>query len=240
MLTHRINLWSGPRNVSTALMYSFAQRADTTVVDEPLYAHYLHRSGADHPGRDAVLASQATDGEQVVREVMLGAYETPVVFFKQMTHHLDGLDHAFLPEMKHVLLIRHPKDLLLSYTQVIDQPTPEDIGFPQAVDLFDELEIGGRLAAVLETERLLRNPEGVLQQLCERLEIPFDPAMLSWPAGARPEDGVWASHWYAGVHRSTGFQPFQPKAEALPNHLEPVLHACLPAYEYLLPHALRG
>jgi hypothetical protein len=236
----RINLWSGPRNVSTALMYSFAQRTDTRVVDEPIYAHYLRVSGAEHPGREEVLAAMESDGETVVRDVILGESDRPVVFFKQMAHHLVRIDHSFLAECANVLLIRDPAEVLTSIVRQIPQPKLDDIGIEKQHELFDELRALGQDPPVLDSRELLLDPEGVLTQLCARLGIPFDAAMLSWPAGPRPEDGVWAPHWYDNVHRSTGFAPYRPKSEPPPEHVSPVLEAARPHYEALYERALKA
>lgn len=240
-MTNRICVWSGPRTISTALMYSFAQRADTTVVDEPLYAHYLRVTPADsyHPGSADVLASMDSDGERVVREVVLGHYDTPVVFFKQMTHHLVGLDTGFLDATTNVILTRDPRDMLRSYAAVVDEPSPSDTGYPQNAALFTELRRRGQEPIVVDSTLTLQDPESVLRQLCERLGIAFDPAMLSWKAGPRPEDGVWAPHWYAAVHRSTGFGPPRSHTDPFPDRLRPLLDACVPLYEALAVEALR-
>jgi len=236
----RINLWSGPRNVSTALMYSFAQRGDTRVVDEPLYAHYLRVSGAKHPGREEVLAAMNTDGDAVVREVILGDYDRPVVFFKQMAHHLVEIDHGFLAQCANVLLIRDSAEVLTTIVRQIPHPTLADIGIAQERELFDELRAIDQVPPVLDSKELLRDPEGVLTQLCERLGIPFDSAMLSWPAGPRAEDGVWARHWYQNVHGSTGFAPYRPKSAPPPEDVLPVLEAARPHYEALYERALKA
>jgi hypothetical protein len=236
----RIHLWSGPRNVSTALMYSFAQRADTRVVDEPLYAHYLRVSGAGHPGRGEVLSAQDQDGERVVRDRILGPWDRPVVFFKQMAHHLVELDRAFLRRGAHVLLTRDPLDMLPSLQVQIPQPTLRDTGYATQAALLDELLAAGQDPPVLEARELLFDPEGVLVQLCARLGVPFDAAMLRWHAGPRPEDGVWAKHWYQAVHRSTGFEAYRAKAAPFSQHLRPLLDECRPHYERLAARALRA
>ena len=240
-MTNRINLWSSPRNISTALMYSFAQRPDTAVEDEPLYAHYLihQRTPADHPGRAEILASQENDGAKVIRRMLTHDYGKAAVVFKQMTHHLIGVDTAFLSEMKNVLLIRDPRAILNSFSKVVDEVTAEDIGIPQQHQLFRRLKAAGKLTAVVDARLLLLNPAGVLRQLCERLGLPFTDRMLSWSAGARPEDGVWAKHWYANVHESTGFQPYTEKRIELSPTLETIATACAPAYAEMLREALR-
>ena len=234
----RVNLWSGPRNVSTALMYSFARRPDTRALDEPLYAHFLTVSGRPDPGRDEVLAACDGDGERVVREVVLGPCDRPVLFMKQMAHHLVALEWDFLRACDNVLLVRDPAAVLLSLSQVIGTPTLRDTGLDQQSRLLRHLQQLGQDPPVLDATRLLRDPPGVLSRLCARLDLPFTPAMLSWPAGPKPEDGVWAPHWYAAVHRSTGFAPFRPPSQTLPARLAPVLAECTPHYEELSAQAL--
>jgi hypothetical protein len=232
----RVNLWSSPRNISTALMYSFAQRSDTRVVDEPLYARYLAREGGDrpaHPGEREVLRSQSADAGQVIREVLFGDYDRPVVVFKQMTHHLEGLELDFLKDMDNVLLIRDPRAILASYAKVIPNPGARDVGVHMQVELMRYLEARGKLAAIVDARDLLLDPAGVLRKLCDRLELPFEENMLRWEAGPRPEDGVWAKYWYANVHRSTGFQPYRETPLELPAHLEAVAEACGEGYEEL-------
>ncbi len=238
MNPRRVCVWSGPRNVSTALMYSFAQRADTRVVDEPLYAHYLRVSGVDHPGRADVLAAMENDGEAVVRELVLGPCDRPVLFMKQMAHHLVDLDWGFLEQTANVLLVRDPAEVLASFHKVVPGPTLADTGLELQTRLLHHLRERGQEPAVLDARRVLEDPPGVLARLCERLELPFDERMLSWPAQARPEDGVWAPHWYASVHRSTGFAPYRPKHEPFPSQLDATLRACRRHYDELLPLAL--
>lgn len=236
----RINLWSGPRNVSTALMYSFAQRSDTRVADEPLYAHYLHVSAAPHPGMDEVLSSMSSDGDEVVRDVILGPCDRPVLFMKQMAHHLVEIDRSFLTKTANILLIRDPEEMLPSLAHTLPEPTLRDTGLAMQTALFDQLRALGQDPPILDARELLLDPAGVLAQLCDQLGIPFEPAMLTWPRGPRPEDGVWAKHWYHAVHRSTGFQPYQPKQETVPPRLMPVLAECRPHYARLYASAIRA
>ncbi|RZV42403.1 MAG: sulfotransferase family protein [Acidimicrobiales bacterium] len=236
----RINMWSSPRNLSTAMMYSWAQRADTTAVDEPIYAHYLRVTGRAHPGDDEVMASQDTDGEAVIRDVMLGEYDTPVVFFKQMAKHLVELDWSFLPQFRNVLLTREPHDMLTSLQVRLPDATIDDTGFPELITILDRMLDAGEEPIVIDTKFLLQDPRAVLTELCSRLGVPFDETMLTWPAGPKPEDGVWAKHWYTdGVHKTTGWSRNMPKdAELLPRVL-PVLDEAMPMYERLLPHVVR-
>jgi hypothetical protein len=234
----KLNVWSGPRNVSTALMYSFRQRSDTRVVDEPLYGHYLAATGADHPGAEEVLASMDRDGERVVREVILGPCERPVCFFKNMAHHLVGLDRGFLGEVRNVLLARDPREMLPSLALQIPSPTLRDTGLAEQVEILETMLERDESPVVIDARELLLDPPGVLRRACEALGIPFDRAMLSWPAGPKPEDGVWAKHWYDGVHASTGFEPYRPKTGPFPERLKPLLDECLPLYERLRRHAI--
>lgn len=238
--TKRICLWSGPRNVSTALMYSFAQRKDTRVYDEPLYAHYLAQTDAVeyHPGAEEVLASMENDGNKVV-DMMLGPHDTAVVFFKHMTHHLVNLDLGFLKDTINVILTRDPREMLPSIAKVINNPRPRDLGYEAHFLLLEELNRIGQEPLVLDAKNILMDPEGVLSKLCERIGIPFDKAMLTWEAGPRPEDGVWAKYWYANVHRSRGFQSYRPKQEPFPNDLQSLLDESNPIYARLKDMAIQ-
>ncbi len=179
-----------------------------------------------------------TDGERVVREVLLGPYPTSAVMFKNMAHHLRGLDLAFLDNLSHVLLTRDPLEMLPSLAQKLPQPTLRDTGLLEQRELLERVLAAGGTPVVIDAKTLLQNPERVLREVCRRLELPFDPAMLSWPTGPKPEDGVWAKHWYARVHRSSGFAPYTPKTTPLPEHLKPLLSACVPLYEALVPYAV--
>lgn len=236
----RISLWSGPRNISTTLMYSFAQRSDTKVFDEPLYGYYLKNNQAAmayHPGADEILNTMETDGKKVI-EMMLTDAAKPVLFFKNMTHHLPGLDYSFLKDMVNIILTRHPEEMLSSYAKVVAKPQMHDVGYKMQVDLLHYLQSREIPVVVLDAKKVLLNPRVQLKKLCEFIGIPFDEAMLSWSAGARPEDGSWAEYWYHNVHNSTGFLPYQPKKKVFPEDLKPLLKVCLPYYEELLGLAL--
>ncbi|MBD3616563.1 MAG: sulfotransferase family protein [Gracilimonas sp.] len=237
--TKRICLWSGPRNISTALMYSFAQREDTTVVDEPLYAHYLSSTDAKdyHPGADEVIASQETDGQKVVDEIILGEYDTPIAFFKNMTHHLVNLDWSFMEETVNVILTRPPEDMLPSYAKQVKNPTMQDVGYAKHLEVVQYLKAIDKKPIIVDSKDILQYPQSRLRELCGTLGIPFDEAMLKWPAGPRKEDGVWAKHWYHNVHRSTGFRAYKSKNEPFPEELEDLLEECQEAYEKLLTYA---
>jgi hypothetical protein len=236
----RINLWSGPRNVSTALLYSFAQRSDTRVVDEPLYAHYLRVSGARHPGAGDVLAAQDNNGKRVVRDLLLGPCDRPVLFLKQMAHHLVDLDLEFMRQAVNVILIRDPAQMLPSLTNQVPQPTLADTGLARQCELLEIFEGWGHNPPVIDSRELLLNPRSVLEQLCAELPLEFQSGMLAWPAGPKPYDGVWAPHWYQNVHRSTTFAPYKAKREPFPSALKSLLAECSPFYERLLERAIHG
>ena len=235
----RVNLWSGPRNISTALMYSFAQRDDTQVVDEPLYAHYLRTGGTQHPGREEVLASQENDGKKVIDWMTSDVFEKPVVFFKQMTHHLIDLPHEFLSQTKNILLIRDPKDVLISYSKVIEQPALEDIGIKQSYELFQFLKEKNFHCVIVDSSEVLKQPEIMLNRLCKNLGITFQKSMLHWKAGTRVEDGVWAKYWYKNVHLSTGFAPFEKEEKELPEHLTAIYAEAKFYYDFLCLESLK-
>lgn len=234
-----ICLWSGPRNVSTALMYSFAQRNDTHVYDEPLYAHYLKVSGALHPGREDVLAAMDNDGERVMRTLLAQEDGRTLHFMKHMAHHLVAMQDDFLSETRNVLLIRDPAQMLPSLVRQLPHASLDDTGLARQASLIETLQQRDLPFWVLDSRELLLDPEAVLGALCESMGIGFHAGMLSWPAGARSEDGVWAPHWYHAVHQSTGFSPYKPK-HGFPEHLQPLLDVCAPYYEQLYKHAIRA
>lgn len=234
----RLSVWSGPRNVSTALMYSFRERPDTVVLDEPLYGHYLRVTGAGHPGEKEVMAAMDCDGDRVVREVILGPCERPVLFMKNMAHHLVELDRSFLSRLTNVLLIRDPKEMLPSLAEQLPDPTLRDTGLAKQAEILDLILERDEEPVVLDAKHLLLDPPGVLRIACEKLGISFYEAMLSWPPGPKPEDGVWARYWYGSVHASTTFSPYRPKTEPFPERLEPLLLECRPFYERLRRFAI--
>lgn len=241
-VTKRINFWSSPRNISTALMYSFAQRSDTRVVDEPLYAHYLHHGqpAVLHPAERDILKHQDKDGRKVIEKVLRGAYDRPVVLFKQMTHHLVNLEWDFMRDMDNVMLIRNPKEIIASYSKIIPNPSITDIGVRKQIQLYHFLEDHGCLTAIIDAKELLLNPPHVLRKLCERLEIPFEENMLHWEAGPRPEDGVWAPHWYRQVHKSTGFIKYKEKQLELTPAQTVLAQQCQPYYSRLYELSIKA
>lgn len=236
MVTKRICIWSGPRNISTALMYSFAQRKDTTVIDEPLYAHYLTHTDACeyHPGAEDVIADQENDGQKVIEEIIFGEYKTPVVFFKHMTHHLVDLDWSFMKETINIILTRDPNDMLRSIVNQIPNPSMRDVGYQAHLELMEYLKSIGQIPIVIDSKEVLIDPRKKLTEICNHIGIPFYESMLSWNPGARPEDGIWSKHWYHNVHKSTGFQSYQPKTEPFPEHLNQLLEECEGFYGQLI------
>ena len=234
----KICLWSSPRNVSTALMYSFAQRSDTTVFDEPLYAHYLKESGVIHPGRKEVLLTQENEGNKVVSNILLKEHNE-VSFHKLMTHFLVNIDRVFLSEVTNVLLIRNPSEIISSYTKVIPNPKMEDVGIQMQYDLYHQLKEQNQLATVLDAKELLKNPKIALQQLCDNIDIPFQEKMLNWEMGSRKEDGCWAKYWYNNVHQSTGFMPYQEKETNLKGSDLELAKACQPYYDFLYEQSIK-
>ena len=206
-------MWSGPRNISTAMMRAFENRADTAVVDEPFYAAYLHSTGADHPARETVIRSQPTDW-RAVAAALCSESPAPIWYQKHMTQHiLADMDLGFTEQLQNCFLIREPRRIIASYARIRPQFSLEELGFPQQERLFArECERLGTVPPVLDSALTLADPPAVLGELCARLGIPFDNAMLAWPAGPRDSDGVWAPHWYASVWQSTGFAA--PAAEA--------------------------
>lgn len=233
-----LNLISGPRNISTALMYSFAQRTDTVVLDEPFYAFYLHRSGIDHPGKEEVIESQPTD-ETTVADKIMKETSRPVVFVKNMAHHLALMDQSFLNRVTNIFLIRSPRQILASYAQVIETPTLRDIGIEYQYTLFNLLKEKGHLPLVMDSGLLLQNPESVLKQACQHLGIPFMNTMLRWQPGPKSYDGVWAKYWYNNVHKSTGFEKQPTSNRSLPEHLISLNEKAEYYYDRLLPFSLQ-
>ena len=235
----RLFLWSGPRNISTTLMYSFAQRRDTVVYDEPLYGSYLAKTGAKEYHPDAkLIMNQMECNEDKVIAMMTKPQPGKVLFFKNMTHHFLGADRTFMQAGLNIILTRDPVEMLPSFDKVIPNPTIEDVGYAEHIRLLDYFEKNGLDHVVLDAKKVLLNPEKVLKALCIVAGIEFSQDMLEWPAGPRPEDGIWARHWYRNVHQSTGYNTYSKKTEAFPNHLEPLLKECQAHYKILLDKAL--
>lgn len=236
-----INLISGPRNISTALMYSFAQRKDTKVVDEPFYAFYLNiHPNLDHPGGKEVLESMSVDNSKVISNIEKLKAQFEVVFLKNMAHHHIGLDWDYMKNFKNVFLIRDPKQLIASFAQVIPNPTLQDIGLKEELDIFEfAQENCAHQPIVIDSNTILQNPTKGIALLCEKLEIPFTDKMLSWKKGPIPEDGIWAKYWYKNVHDSVGFAKQSTSERSLHDHCISLYNEALPYYQKLSENALR-
>lgn len=236
-------MWSGPRNISTTLLRAWGARPDTFVCDEPLYAHYLLRSGAPHPGREQVIAAHETDWRRVVDWLTGPVPGGKHVFYqKHMAKHLlPEVGRDWLERLSHAFLIREPAEMLTSFARVVPDPTLEDTGLPLQCELFEQVaDRTGRAPPVIDSRDVLDHPAGVLARLCEALGVPYTDAMLSWPAGRRDTDGVWAPHWYASVEASTGFAAPGPRLMRPPAGMESLYEQCLPWYERLAAHRLRA
>jgi len=227
-----INLISGPRNLSTALMYSFAQREDMTVLDEPFYGYYLKNASLEieHPSQKEILQTMELNEEKVIENIN-SLRKQKNVFVKGMAHHYLTDSPNFILNWENVILIRHPKKLIASFSKVIHTPTLNDIGIKKASELFLFLKKNGKTPIVIDSDELLKNPRNYLKKLCNLLEIPFSEKMLRWKKGGIPEDGVWAKH-------SEGFAVQKSSSQPLPNHLEPLLAEALPYYETLKSNIL--
>ena len=239
-MTLRINCWSGPRNISTALMYSFRERVDTTVIDEPFYAHYLRVSGRKHPGYQEVLNSQDQYSEQVIENVIQSEYTTPVVFFKQMCHHLGEIDLSFLNNCANILLIRDPSLVIRSHAKNVPDLKVSDIGLDVQNSLLNRIIESGAVPVVVDSTNLLMNPKAILKELCQHLGIAFDTSMLSWESGPKPEDGVWARHWYKNTHESSSFSNKESSRDPMPEKFLPVLEEATVLYDNLKKYACKG
>ena len=239
-MTLRINCWSGPRNISTALMYSFRERVDTTVVDEPFYAHYLRVSGRKHPGYQEVLNSQDQYSEQVIENVIQSEYTTPVVFFKQMCHHLVEIDLSFFNNCSNILLIREPSLVIRSHAKNVPDLKVSDIGLDVQNSLLNRIIESCAVPVVVDSTNLLMNPKAILKELCQHLGIAFDTSMLSWEPGPKPEDGVWARHWYKNTHESSGFSNKESSRDPMPEKFLPVLEEATVLYDNLKKYACKG
>jgi hypothetical protein len=235
-------MWSGPRNISTAMMRSWGNRADTAVIDEPFYAYYLRATGKKHPGADEVMAGGETDWRNVVDQVTGLVPNGKKIFFqKQMTHHLlPEVDRQWLNAVTNCFLIRDPAEVITSYIKKNDVDLAlEDLGFVQQAEIFDWVSQNTKQEApVIDARDVQQNPRRMLEMLCDATGVDFDQAMLSWPPGLRETDGVWATHWYSEVARSTSFQPYRPKNEPVPERMREIHERCRECYEKLYEYRL--
>lgn len=237
-MTTIIAMWSGPRNISTAMMRSWEARGDTLVVDEPLYAHYLERTGLEHPGAAEVIAAGETDLGTVVAALTSPPTKPyQYVYQKHMAHHLlGGMDLGWVDGLSNALLVREPREMLASLIEVLPNPDLGVTGLAAQVKLQERF---GWSLPVLNARTVLKQPEGSLRALCVALGVPYTDRMLSWQPGSRATDGIWAEYWYANVERSTGFAPYKPKDAEIPSRHFPLLKECETLYERLIEHALR-
>lgn len=231
----RVAMWSGPRNLSTAMMYAFAARGDFAVWDEPFYAAYLEATGLDHPMRAEVLGAHERDPEAVARRCagpVPGG--KPHAYMKHMAFHiLDGFPMGWVEVCTHVHLIRHPARVVASYAAKREHPTLADIGFEAQAEIFAKCP-----GPVIDSADIRANPDRALRALCAEIGLAFDPRMLSWPAGGHPDDGVWAAHWYGAVHRSTGFAGAEGALPELGGDYAALVRAAMPFYEEMSARAL--
>ena len=238
----RVAMWSGPRNISTAMMRAWSSRHDTVVTDEPLYSYYLRKTGLDHPGRDEIIAAYDSDWQHVIQTLTGPPPEPkPIWFQKHMTQHLlPEISREWIAQMRNCFLIREPRDVLASYSSVRSRPTLDDLGLPQQVEIFEHVRrVTGSIPPIMDARDVLLNPRGILQQLCERLGIPFTGLMLSWAPGRRKSDGIWAEYWYRTAENSTGFIPYKPRTRPLSPQLEELAAECDPYYRALAEFRLQ-
>ncbi len=231
----RIAMWSGPRNLSTAMMYAFAARGDCAVMDEPFYAAYLARTGLNHPMRDEILVAQPTDPQTVVAQITGSVPQNRDHFYqKHMTQHmLPEMPRDWIADFTNVFLIRHPARVIASYAAKRENPTLADIGFVQQAELFDQVRAQGGRPVVIDSHDIRKDPEHMLRRLCDAIGLEWTARMLSWPRGGIAEDGAWAPHWYGAVWNSTGFAGAEGPLPDVPAHLRPVLEAAMAPYECL-------
>jgi len=232
----RIAMWSGPRNISTAMMRAWGNRADAIVIDEPFYAYYLKATCKKHPGAHEVIASGETDWRKVIAELTGPIPNARRIFFqKQMAHHLlPEVDREWLGAVTNCFLIRDPREVIASYIKKREEPALPDLGFMQQVEIFNFVRARTKSApSVIDAKDVLENPERMLRLLCEAIGVEFSESMLSWPPGLRETDGIWVKHWYGEVAKTTSFQPYRPRQAEVPNRLRRIYERCRECYERL-------
>ncbi len=237
----RIAMWSGPRNISTAMLRAFGNRPDTAVTDEPLYGYYLRQTGLDHPGREEVIAAQPDDWRNTAVQLCGPIPGGKTVWYqKHMSHHLlPEIERDWLGQLTNCFLIRDPREVLASYTKVRENVTLEDTGLPQQAALFEQiLAQTGTPPTVLDSKDVLLKPRDQLSMLCSAAGIPFTDQMLSWPPGPRETDGIWSKYWYDSVTDSTGFVEYRAKDISLSGALQDLAEQCMPYYNMLYAHRL--
>jgi hypothetical protein len=229
-------MWSGPRNISTAMMRAWGNRPDTFVIDEPFYAYYLRATGRQHPGADEIIASSNTDWANVVAQLTGPIPKARRIFFqKQMAHHLlPEVEREWLGAVTNCFLIRDPLEVIASYIKKREEPALHDLGFVQQAEIFNFVRTcTGSIPPVIDAKDVLDNPERMLRLLCEAVGVEFSKSMLSWPPGLRETDGIWARHWYGEVAKTTSFQPYRPRSARVPAHLQEIYDRCRECYERL-------
>ncbi|MBO0335307.1 hypothetical protein J0X12_16925 [Sneathiella sp. CAU 1612] len=238
--TTRISMWSGPRNISTAMMRSFGSRPECQAVDEPFYAYYLAKTGLRHPMYKEVIASQPTDWRTVAANLNVARASGSELYIKHMTHHMtEEVDLSSFRDHRNCFLIRDPKRVIASYAAKWDRITTDDIGIKRQFEIFRTLEkLTGQTPVVVEAEDILRQPEAMLKKLCHALDIPWREEMLSWKKGRQPEDGVWAAHWYASVEETTGFAPYKDREISLKPELTELMAEQVPYFDALRAHKI--
>lgn len=232
----RIAMWSGPRNISTAMMRAWGNRPDTSVIDEPFYGYYLKITGKKHPGADEVIAIGETDWRKVIAHLTGPVPNSKHIFFqKQMTHHfLPEVDRKWLGTVTNCFLIRDPREVINSYIKKREDPALEDLGFVQQTEIFDLVRAStNSVPPIVDAKDVLENPERMLRLLCNAVGVDFKESMLSWPPGLRDTDGVWAKHWYEEVAKTTSFQPYRATHSEVPERLRDIYHRCCECYQRL-------
>jgi Sulfotransferase domain len=235
-------MWSGPRNISTAMMRAWGNRADTAVIDEPFYAYYLKRTGKKHPGAAEIIAGGDTDWQKIVAslrtEPILSGKR--IFFQKQMTHHLlPEVGREWIVDLTNCFLIRDPREVILSYIKKNPEPELEDLGFVQQSELFEFMRARtNSIPPIVDARDVLERPERTLRLLCDAVGVEFAKAMLSWPPGLRDSDGIWGKYWYDEVARSTSFQRYKSREGNVPDRLHEIYELCRECYEKLYQHRL--
>jgi len=235
-------MWSGPRNISTAMMRAWGNRADTAVIDEPFYAYYLERTGKKHPEAAEIIAQGETDWRKIVASLTKGPIPSGkhIFFQKQMTHHLlPEIDREWIVHLTNCFLIRDPREVILSYIKKNPKPELEDLGFVQQSELFEFMRARtNSIPPIVDARDVLEHPERTLRLLCDAVGVEFDKAMLSWPPGLRDSDGIWAKYWYDDVARSTSFQPYKSREGNVPDRLREIYERCQDCYDRLYKHRI--
>jgi hypothetical protein len=237
-----IAMWSGPRNISTAMMRAWGNRPDTFVIDEPFYAYYLKETGKEHPGAEEVIAAGETDWQRVIAQLAGPIPNEKRIFFqKQMAHHLlPEVDREWLGAITNCFLIRDPREVIASYVKKREDPIVQDLGFMQQVEIFDFVRTRTTsIPPVVDARDVLENPERMLRLLCRAVGVGFSESMLSWPPGLRETDGIWARRWYGEVAKTTAFQPYRPSHAKVPAYLQEIHDRCRECYERLYKHRLQ-